>query len=226
MPLAVGGLATALYPHFHERLDEGETHPAPYIGMLLASAALCGVANVVGQIAKDSAPLSVRVMGEMGFATLFLIPVTVVASFYHKELFADQEHNYVDGIAFVRHAPLITWLYLFLLALGPTTLCFALYYYCMDNIGTGSIASAFIIPVIALVLGIQVNGEWEGVSTESKIFEVVGIALVFAGTFLVLYRDVFPPNVLHTLNSGGMMDQLVDANDSYYDYEDDAYYEP
>lgn len=27
--------------------------------------------------------------------------------------------------------PPIGWLYLFILALGPTTICFALYYYCM-----------------------------------------------------------------------------------------------
>lgn len=89
-----------IFPQFNEQDEEEETGVGLYILFLVLSASVCGLANVVGQMAKDSAPGSVRVFGEMGFAAIMLLPPTLAAAWYQKELFGSKYEVGADSTRF------------------------------------------------------------------------------------------------------------------------------
>jgi len=181
---AVVGIALVVYPTLG-----GRTDPL-YLLLAILSAIACGLGAVVGQAAKDTGPLTLRVNGQSFFGTLWLFPVMVVAQLYCDKLFVDQ--NYDPALSSYAAMPAHVWGLIVVLVLFPSLGANFMFYYALDRMGAVACAYGFICPVIALALGIAFQNGWHGLTLGDKLVQCGGVVVVLFGTYHLMHHELFP----------------------------------
>jgi len=146
-----------------------DSHPQGKSSLLGDVLTFCGalafaIFTVIGKpTAKQYGSISVNAVAYVGGA-LLLAPVTLwQAARFHMAT-----------------VPLSAWTSVFYMALGPSVICYLIYYYALGRMEASQLAAInYLLPVLATLMGVWILGE------QVSLWAIVAATVIFSGIYMV-----------------------------------------
>lgn len=163
----LAGVAVALAGVVLLRIADAHPHgTATFVGDLLTflGALAFAIFTVIGKpTAKLHGSIAINTVANIGGA-LLMAPVTIWQAAHFR----------------MAAIPMSAWLSVFYMALGPSVVCYLIYYYALAHMDASRLSAYnYVLPVMATLLGVWLLGE------QVTLWSVVAGIVIFGGVYMV-----------------------------------------